>query len=231
MSIDPDDELLNALRSSHSSDSLGRLGALAREGRADAGSPLIAPPDHLWDRISAAIAEPAIATEREVSVVNDVADPPAPSSTANVASLPVRRGSARWLVAAAAAIGLVVGVTGTLLAQRDPSVNEVVVERATLKPLQTQGSGSAQLVRRGPATELDVDVQDLPSVRAGFYEVWLIDSKVERLVSLGPLRPDGHYEVPAGVDATQYPIVDISHEDLDGNPKHSGDSLLRGTLA
>ena len=36
--------------------------------------------------------------------------------------------------------------------------------------------------------------------------------------------------VPAGVNLTDYPVVDVSLEPLDGNPAHSGTSVLRGTL-
>ena len=64
----------------------------------------------------------------------------------------------------------------------------------------------------------------------GYLELWLIDPTVSRLVSLGPLRADGIYDVPAGVDPAQFPIVDVSVEPVDGNPTHSGDSVLRGQL-
>lgn len=204
MSIDPDEELLNSLRSRGGDSEYGNLGQLARDGRRDVDMPLISPPDDLWDRISAAIQPPVQA----------------------------RRNDPRWWLGLAATIGLVVGVSATLFATRDtPTESAVVVQRAALKPLQSQGAGAASLVRRDGVTELDVRVSGLPSVAQGFYEVWLIDTKVERLVSLGPLRADGHYSVPAGVDASQYPIVDISRESLDGDPTHSSDSLLRGTLS
>jgi hypothetical protein len=49
-------------------------------------------------------------------------------------------------------------------------------------------------------------------------------------VSLGPLRPDGSYDLPPGLDPEQFPIVDVSVEPLDGDPAHSGDSRLRGQL-
>jgi hypothetical protein len=60
--------------------------------------------------------------------------------------------------------------------------------------------------------------------------VWLINPSVTELVSLGPLRADGDYDVPPGVDAAEFPIVDISDEPVDGDPSHSGDSVLRGQL-
>lgn len=51
------------------------------------------------------------------------------------------------------------------------------------------------------------------------------------MVSLGPSRPDGRYAVPSGVDAGRFPVVDVSLEPPDGDPTHSGTSVLRGTLA
>ena len=50
------------------------------------------------------------------------------------------------------------------------------------------------------------------------------------MVSLGPLdRARGH-GVPAGLDPASFSIVDVSLEPFDGDPTHSGDSLLRKIL-
>ena len=61
--------------------------------------------------------------------------------------------------------------------------------------------------------------------------MWLIDANVEGMVSLGPARSDGIYAVPSDLDVAAFPIVDVSVEPPDGNPTHSGVSVLRGTLA
>ena len=79
--------------------------------------------------------------------------------------------------------------------------------------------------------ELDVELSNLPDAATGtFYELWLIDSGVTKLISLGPVRPDGRYVLPAGLDLSAYPVVDVSVEPIDGNTLHSGASILRGTL-
>ena len=63
-----------------------------------------------------------------------------------------------------------------------------------------------------------------------FYEVWLIDKTIKKMVSLGhPRRVHGPVRDPDGVDVSAYPIVDISVQQP-GNPRHSGDSVLRGTI-
>ena len=52
------------------------------------------------------------------------------------------------------------------------------------------------------------------------------------MVSLGTLADgSGSFTVPEGIDTTQYRTVDISDEPPDGNPAHSGISLVRGTFA
>jgi hypothetical protein len=40
----------------------------------------------------------------------------------------------------------------------------------------------------------------------------------------------GTFEVPAGLQLADFPVVDVSDEPLDGNPAHSTVSIVRGTL-
>ncbi len=78
--------------------------------------------------------------------------------------------------------------------------------------------------------QLDLSEDDLPDAD-GFFEVWLLGEETGSMVSLGPLRGDGRYAIPAGVDIAVFPTVDVSVEPPDGDPTHSGNSLLRGTLS
>ncbi|MER7244054.1 anti-sigma factor [Kribbella sp. NPDC000426] len=66
----------------------------------------------------------------------------------------------------------------------------------------------------------------------GFYEVWLINVDGKRMVSLGVLDPrtGGTFQIPPNVTAQGYRIVDVSLEPDDGNPEHSHNSIIRGTL-
>jgi anti-sigma-K factor RskA len=65
----------------------------------------------------------------------------------------------------------------------------------------------------------------------GFREVWLIKADASALVSLGVLEGStGVFEVPDGIDLREYVLVDISLEPEDGDPDHSGDSIVRGEL-
>ena len=83
--------------------------------------------------------------------------------------------------------------------------------------------------RDDDALQLRVQTDGLDAAD-GYLEVWMIDPSVTELVSLGPLRADGVYAIPAGVDPARFPIVDVSIEPVDGDPTHSGDSVLRGQL-
>ena len=51
-------------------------------------------------------------------------------------------------------------------------------------------------------------------------------------MSLGPLPVDGMGEffLPQGLLAAGYRIIDVSQEPADGDPSHSGVSVVRGAL-
>ncbi|WP_435820075.1 hypothetical protein [Micromonospora purpureochromogenes] len=53
------------------------------------------------------------------------------------------------------------------------------------------------------------------------------------MFSIGVLRDpsgDALLPLPPNVDLQAYSVVDVSAEQYDNKPAHSGDSLLRGTL-
>ena len=175
------------------------------------------PPDGLWDRIA---AEAGVAA-------GDEAGAAVPLEHARVRR--AARARRPWLlVAAAAAVVVIAAVAGTVLATSgsdDPSL----VASTSLEPLGAAGTGTAELVDDDGDLRLQLETADLDP-GDGFLEVWVIDTEVSKLVSLGPLRPDGVYDLPAGLEPEQFPIVDVSLEPIDGDPTHSGDSLLRGQL-
>ena len=72
---------------------------------------------------------------------------------------------------------------------------------------------------------------DGPAADGDFREVWLIDREVTRLVSLGVLEgSSGTFTIPTGLDLADFAVVDVSAEPFDGDPAHSGDSIIRGVL-
>ncbi|MET7279496.1 anti-sigma factor [Kribbella sp. NPDC005582] len=131
----------------------------------------------------------------------------------------------------AAVIGAGAGIGGTLLLREDekPAPVEVAIK---LAPLEGKaGAGTADLVKAPAGGKLKVAASGL-SASQGFYEVWLINIDGKRMVSLGVLDPStgGTFQIPGQITAQGYRIVDISLEPDDGNPEHSHDSIIRGTL-
>ena len=168
------------------------------------------PPDGLWDRITAEI-------ESDGPVV--------PESR-------VPRGARIGWFALAAAVGLLVGSVGTLVAtdQRNPAPT---VAQAELEPLPgQQARGVAQVRETTDGPVLMVDVTDLPATD-GYYEVWMLTPEADSMVSVGVLG-DGsvsEFPLPSGMDMDVFPVVDISVEQFDGDVTHSTDSVVRGALA
>ena len=62
-------------------------------------------------------------------------------------------------------------------------------------------------------------------------EVWLITEDATEIISLGMLEGQtGEFVVPDAVDLREFVLVDVSDEPVDGDPTHSGDSIVRGAL-
>jgi len=83
------------------------------------------------------------------------------------------------------------------------------------------------------ALAIDVDAP-LEAQGDDFLELWLLEvdeDGVTDLVSLGRVDGSGRYAIPEGVDLDTFSVVDISVEPNDGNPEHSGASVVRGELA
>ncbi|WP_350278823.1 anti-sigma factor [Kribbella sp. HUAS MG21] len=144
------------------------------------------------------------------------------------------RSSALALAACVAVVlGAGAGILGTLYLTDDEPDQPVADVMIRLEPLAGKtGDGSADLIRASTGTQLKVDATGLGTTTAGYYEVWLINADGQRMVSLGVLNPltGSTFQVPAGLTSQGYRIVDVSLEPEDGNPEHSRDSVIRGTL-
>lgn len=138
-----------------------------------------------------------------------------------------------WIAAAAAAGVVVGGAGGALWTGREtPPAEPAVIAQAALDPLPGWDATGAATVQENPdGTRVLVVTLDGGAGDDGFHEVWLIDREVTRLVSLGVLEgSEGRFTVPAGLDLTDFAVVDVSEEPFDGDPAHSGDSIIRGVL-
>lgn len=146
-----------------------------------------------------------------------------------------RRGIPLAWVAGAAAAGLVVGVAGARLLDGDDAASApVTVASTTLDTLDTgQVKGTADVVRQDDRLDLAVRTDPIDPAD-GYLEVWLINEDLQRMVSIGVLRPDAPeqtFAIAQDLIDQGYVIVDISREGFDAAPQHSGDSVVRGTLA
>jgi len=194
--------------------------ALLRELDAD-DLRLAAPPESVWTGISEAIA----------------ADP------APVVALESRRAHRRsWILAAAAAVVLIVGVGVIAIANRgdsDAVVSSAVLvhDPATFDPLGADAAATAKLLDRDGRLEIELTDTTLPSLSGDDdLELWLIEpDSAGNPVDIAPVAlieasDPGTYRVPDGIDPSSHFVVDISIEPRDGDAAHSGRSILRGAL-
>ncbi|MCP2636442.1 anti-sigma factor [Microbacterium sp. HD4P20] len=206
---------------------------------------LESPSARVWDRIHQDLAlgadvaadplapvgadEPAGAPGtpvQHVSVAHEEA-----GSTDPVARARQPRMRSIWVLAASLALIAVVGVG--VWAGISASLAPTVVAAASLDAFpshpRAEGTAEVDLSRDGSRT-LSVTLEGASEADA-YREVWLIRNDGAALISLGLLEGrSGTFPIPDGVDLEEYDLVDISFEPLDGDPAHSGDSIVRGQL-
>lgn len=202
------------------------------------GAPMpIRPPGHVWSAIESAIQQ----GESE-----HIWEAPAPKSRPDEVPTPVRavgstaehrrprrEFSAAGLLGAAAA-GAVVAWWGTaLIGGDDSSDTGSLLASVDLEALSDSVSpGSAQIVERDGQRVLQVDAGELPTVSDGYLEVWLLQPEATGMLTLGLLEQgDQEFLLPEGLSTSAFGVVDVSVEQFDGDPAHSGESLWRGPIA
>ena len=165
------------------------------------------------------------------------AAPSAPPPVLSLADARARRsGRARRVVApligVAAAAALIVGAALTWNAA-SPRLSEQILASADLEalPQWTDSTGSAELTQTSTGERVLRVSLETGATGDGVREVWLLTEAVDGLISLGLLNgTEGEFIVPDSVDLERFSIVDVSQEPLDGDPTHSGDSIVRGPL-
>lgn len=154
-----------------------------------------------------------------------------------------RGGAARRAGAALLAVGLPAALVTLFVvlggAGDDSEPTETAAGRPPAKPEParagmrrvtrgTRGTATARLDGEGRSARLDIEVSGLPR---GRYEVWLYDSLAEAVSVTSFRGPRARVDRPLPADPSGYEFVDISREPSDGNPNHSGQSLLRVPVA
>lgn len=159
------------------------------------------PPDHLKDRAATGLPGPAAR----------------------------RRAAPSWIIAAAAALLVALGVAyGVSL------LGSGEVAAATLEPTSEapEAGGEVEIVGGGDNMEVRLEAWGLPPCeREEYYELWLVEG--EERISAGSffVGPSGEVEVSLNAPkfAGSYPQVGITSE-KDGNPKPGSAKMLGGEL-
>jgi hypothetical protein len=150
---------------------------------------------------------------------------------------------ARWrrllVPAAATAASLAAGLILGLAASSPAPVTLAQIPLTPLAPGDPATSGTADVVESGGVRRVIIEVTEPTRGTAGEYlEAWLMDTDGRQLYSLGALTPEpddtryhGTFRLPPDPQLTAFDTVDVSAERFDGNPTHSGASLLRGRMA
>ncbi|MEV8274534.1 anti-sigma factor [Microbacterium sp. NPDC077184] len=186
---------------------------------------LESPPERVWGNILDEVRRVGSAPATTIPDSSSMAAP------AGAATTPPRRRAFRVLFALAASAVLVLAVVGVWSLVRPVQVVELASATLNAFPEHQGAAGSAQVVETADGktrirVELDASVPD-----DGYREVWLITADASAIVSLGVLEGrDGEFAVPTGIDIDEYVLVDISQEEDDDDPAHSGDSIVRGEL-
>ena len=218
--------------------------ALGRGGVPEHGDDL--PSSAVWAGIHselglapALVADPLSAEVRTAPAPEAAvpASAPAPTPAPTPTPTPRRGGGsgAKWwtFALAAAIVGILAGVAiGFGIASTGSPPAQTVLARAALEPFPGWDASGEALVEEDPDGTRSIVVDlDAPVPSGSVREVWLIRSDASGLVSLGLLDgTSGRFVVPSDVDLGEFPIVDVSAEPLDGEPAHSGDSIVRGEL-
>ena len=213
-------------------------------GRSARTVELVEPANSVWAGIHADLglsdavaATPGRADYKALDPFAPVVGPvETPSAPVTEIGLRPRRRRRNWMpVAVAAGIaGLLGGLAGGIWWQtaQQQAPEPVLLAEARLDPYPGWDATGRASVKRTADGHREV-VLDVSGVNGDtdLREVWLIKADASGLISIGLLDGEsGRFLIPDGVDLSQYPLVDVSAEPDDGDPQHSGDSILRGEL-
>lgn len=208
-----------------------------------------APPPDLWERIRAEAMgdeQPSpqlnVAPELDAHTpatpadpdVIDLADQRANRTTVGTPDIDLgnsSRFSPRMLIAVAAALIAFVVVGSVAIAGLGGDPAPVYAAEISNADLPEAFDGTASVT---------VEVDDDPQIEISFdapvptnepVELWLLSADGTDIVSVGLVEAgDTTWDWPEGLTPEDYPIVDLSIEPADGDPTHSGRSILRGEL-
>jgi anti-sigma-K factor RskA len=167
-------------------------------------------------------------------------EPPPPLAPLPGAQAPAPRAPRRLVlrpaVAFACSVALLAGGLGLGALVAGGGEGAPAGRTVALAPLEggSDAAGTVELAGGGEQP-MRLRVSGLTAAREGaFYEAWLLGEDGE-LVALGSFQVDAAgaatLDLPVPVDPERFSFFDVSLEPGDGDPAHSGDSVLRGSTA
>lgn len=198
------------------------------------------PTPEVWDRIRAELGfADGFSSDLVPPTVSPVSRPalsvvtqPAVSAQDRHEAAP-RRERRFVSLALAAVLALLAGVGGTLAWQQLSGTQETVITSSPLQalPAWSGATGTVTLEEDENGTRSLVITMVAPRPVDGIQQVWLADSTANSMTPIGPLsEPGQRFVLPENLDVERFPLVDISVQEAGGNPAHSGNSIVRGTL-
>lgn len=191
----------------------------------------LAPVARLLDQAAPASApRPSLQARTLIAIERDAAEPPAPAARPR-----------RWLprvvaVGVALLAFAAVGLAGLRLGE-DRQRGTVEVDARLVAPRPGGPTGSVRVTELGIGRSVAIESDDLPELdnRREFYEVWFVGPGDSRRrpnrVSAGTFHPDeaGRSDVrlTAAAVPRDYPVVSVTREPRDGDPRRTGPEILR----
>lgn len=214
---------------------------------------LEAPPADVWSRIHGELGLTEAVAADPASIAGELEPPPEPEHepepelepdsepAAADAGHPRQRARVRsrrrssasvWILAASMALVVAIGAGVWIARSLTPSSAVIASAELAAFPDHPDAVGQAEVDDDGDGRRtLTVTLEGDELAEGDYREVWLIREDGQALISLGVLDDaSGTFRVPDGVDLDEYRLVDISFEPVDGDPAHSGDSIVRGEL-
>ncbi len=196
------------------------------------------PPASIWEAIAGEVGIDADSDVDDDAVADPIGDDAVadvgPGAPATVHRLADRRPRwSTWALGAAAAVVAVIAAAVVLDigGGDEPDVlASVEVSSDGLDDAPVGLQTRATIEQANGARAVVIDASGVPVGDGEFLELWLINDDISDMVSLGMISAGRSYQIPADVVLGDFPIIDVSVEPDDGNPLHSGRSVLRGRL-
>lgn len=180
------------------------------------------PPPKMWDTISNELGFPPTPAPDTAELSPGDASPTNPSRRTLFFGL------------GGLLLGAGLGAAGVRIVETVGDARNNAVKRAVLTPLEQADEklGVAELRPKKTGYTLAVDVPEGVTHPGGYIEVWLINLDLERMISVGIFAAgtDAEFFIDDALIEAGYLIVDLSNEEFDHEPRHSGDTIMRGEL-